>query len=673
MSSTMSTSNSANDTMPANNTGRYILNRNARTAEDIRSRFIKSIKDLESSFNESTTSNTTNDKDNNAQIVIKTSTTTGTITGFTHSTVNGVATGSISATDQNNLAMEQSNSQQCHTFKEVSSPRTPSSRLNAMARPFVPGQAMHFAREDPETVGLASDAVTSSPSGLFNPLQQLAQEVSSPCASGSRLNAMARPFVPGQAMHFTREEPETAGLASDAVTSSPPGVFTPLQQVAQAAIGINRFASSPPPTRQYSTGSMAGESRPSEPQSMASNTIATGRKRKASPLEPELAALTHRLSKMRCTSATTAKFRGAVLSQQQSSVPEPNNGESAGPWGQVIGDITVRFVHPPWGFQGPAQRLVDNTPPGAKLKVVHPPPGFEHLDARAIQDRRPQPQDWPPTSTESASATTESDSSRSKPPTPTSTAASSPPPAEGVPASNRLKNLLGQLPKLDTSGTVYNSQEPRSSGSISSVYPPTTMSDMEFFGWAPVSLGSSTLPTTSRPPQIDSGGPTPPDTPPPLLDSGYPMPAETPPPQLDSGHPSPPPTPKPTQTQTPAAPFHMRGVSDDRLKQMMSPDKYEQAKLLYLILNGERDPASVADLRKSKTEFPYVCRREVHMCTLDIIEDCERLQRKLEEMEETKRREEEEEKRRREYTVTRRPCGSIRARCGQFARHGIIA
>lgn len=77
MSSTMSTNNSADDTMPASksslsqprrpmaapalihstdNTGRYILNRNTLTAEDIRSRFIKSIKDLESSFNESTTS-----------------------------------------------------------------------------------------------------------------------------------------------------------------------------------------------------------------------------------------------------------------------------------------------------------------------------------------------------------------------------------------------------------------------------------------------------------------------------------------------------------------------------------------------------------------------------------------------------------------------------------------
>jgi hypothetical protein len=75
---------------------------------------------------------------------------------------------------------------------------------------------------------------------------------------------------------------------------------------------------------------------------------------------------------------------------------------------------------------------------------------------------------------------------------------------------------------------------------------------------------------------------------------------------------------------------------------MMPYNLYKQAKLLDSILKRKWNPASIAMLREDEAKFPYVCRGEIHLLTLDVIDDCERLQRELEDMEERRRREEKE-------------------------------
>lgn len=132
---------------------------------------------------------------------------------------------------------------------------------------------------------------------------------------------------------------------------------------------------------------------------------------------------------------------------------------------------------------------------------------------------------------------------------------------------------------------------------------------------------------------ISLGGPPAPPPPPPT------PPAPAPPPP-------PPPTTTPSPSQPPILPFHRRDISNAELRAMLPPNLYRQAKLLDSILRQRWPPASVALLREIGAEFPYVCRgRDVEMVTLDQAEDCERLQRELEEMAEEEARRDWEETR----------------------------
>lgn len=154
---------------------------------------------------------------------------------------------------------------------------------------------------------------------------------------------------------------------------------------------------------------------------------------------------------------------GSPDSATRPAVPRSVSGHN--PVAQPFAPVTQTRDLIPKVDEAPRHRVFnlpgcEGQPRGATIKAVPPPPGFPELTTRHIRRRHPDPRDLP---IPSWLRPCPPQAQGGNEPPPTSNQARDPP-SPCLARSNRVKEMLAKLPKLDTSGTVYNSQQSRQLG-----------------------------------------------------------------------------------------------------------------------------------------------------------------------------------------------------------------
>ncbi|KAB5559678.1 hypothetical protein GE09DRAFT_1235929 [Coniochaeta sp. 2T2.1] len=488
------------------------------------------------------------------------------------------------------------------------SPVTHTSGLSATALPFVPGTAHHNIRAD-----FKAESTTSS---------------------SSQLSALARPFTPGAPMHITRAD--SVGTSETAITNADPTVTD---------VEATKGAATDDDVATNGTASVTEDAATSRNDAATATTDAAT----AQPTDITCMAMSFdSFLPLNVNPKTMDQLFGHLNNKTTTTLPHDYAKKTSaakilikGPlaldalgsgnfWASRLSHREVQVFEAPLG-RGPEVLTAVHYHPDSgqitnvsSLSVVQPPPGFKGHSARAVE---------------------ETDSGRLivyPIPRGKKRKSRTDPLQEATDARERKRVNLhrdrvvamnAKLSRLDTSGAAqYNNkwfENPnRDPGSISSIWCETTMSDVDYFRSNIPVAPQSPAPAWLEDDDSIQAHDTSLDTSFPSNDSTYGVShsnSSTAPTSQDTAK-----TPEPRPT-----PFHRRGISDQELHNMMPYHLYRSAVDLTEILQGKWPADEVQSHRDAGTKYAYVNGRDVHMLTLEAVEECEASQRHLAELKET--------------------------------------